>query len=757
MAEPVQVGEYRRRASDAFRRQSGFGRMPESATRVISSGVSAIGNSIRTTGMHKLLCASALGCLGSRCIVVGEKGILAQSLITAAVMAGHPELTAAVLLGSILGLATRSDTLYELPRFLMYIAFLHLALAVSRRLCRRRDMKQVNLAAGSGFVCAFGFMVVPQLVNGSGMAALPVSVAVAGLVVAVALLSWQGLVTLFKVLDGDIGIDSLIGTGSREARYVLALSMIAIGGLDGISIGAVHVSHILGSTIVLIAGLCYGAATGSLIGSVAGLGISISQASHLSVMIIYSVAGMATGLLRRRNPVAALILGTVTGSAACSVLYERFSGEPTLSLAIGAGLAYAACTWIPQFSEASVVEGDNVVFEGTLPQIESAKERLRSLAGVFGALAQTVASASDVCGSYKSTGFDLLLQEIHQRVCSTCGTHNRCWEKRFYATYDMFLTLFAELEVRSLESVGHGRSYREVPTYLREGCINSRRAVREALDILEEQRERLQTSDRIPDTKQIISTQFRGLAEVVDRMVEEICANERYGAGEQLHRSTASRVQSVEVGIYRAAGSTSAVSGDSRLVYDLGNDRTLIILGDGMGTGERAAVESRFATATVKELIVAGMSHTAAIETVNSIMLMRRNDESFSTLDMAMIDTSRQRVEFTKMGSWPSYLKRGKTVERISSPALPIGIVPGLDVETVVRAIHSGDVVVMASDGVLGYNSDMDKVDRWIMNYLMSTSITCPRELVNALADDIRSALHVIWDDDVTLIAAKVL
>jgi stage II sporulation protein E len=137
-------------------------------------------------------------------------------------------------------------------------------------------------------------------------------------------------------------------------------------------------------------------------------------------------------------------------------------------------------------------------------------------------------------------------------------------------------------------------------------------------------------------------------------------------------------------------------------------------------------------------------------------MLIRRRDESFTTLDMAIIDTRRKKVEFTKMGSWPSYLKRGRTVERISSSALPIGILPSVEFETIVRTIHKGDYVVMASDGVLGCSSDMDVVDRWILQYLKSTSITCPRELVNALADDMRAELNVIWDDDVTLIAVKV-
>ncbi len=758
MTEPVQVGEYQRRTSDAFGRCSGVGGVSQATafgSRVVSMVAAAIGNSIRIAGAQKLLYAFAMSCIGARCIIVGEKGILAQSLVMAAVTVGCPELIAATFLGSIAGLASRSTTLYELPRFLAFTALLHLVLAVWKRICKREVAGQPGPLTGAAFVCSFGVRIIPSLVNGDGVTALPVSLAVAGLAVSIGILTWRGLTAVLQALDRDIGIASLINPRSKEAKYILATIVVIIGGLDAISIGSVYLSHVLAATVVMVAALCYGSATGSFIGGIAGMGASIAQVRYLPVAIAYFVSGIAVGLVRSRNVVVALVLGTAAGAAACTAICELLRGslvQVSMCLAIGAGLAYAAYTWIPELSAVSAETDCSAAAEVMASQVRNARERLKSLAGVFCNISQIMTAADEERGYSKNTGFDLLLQEMHRRVCSTCGTSGRCWDRMFYATYETFLTLFADLEVRSLDSNCDRRRY-EVPAYLHKRCINSRRVVKAAVDILEEKREQLHANVSAVDTHNVISSQFRGLAEVVDRMVEEICQSEQHSFGLQSHRGHG---KPVEAGIYRAARSISAVSGDSRLVYDLGNGRTLIVLGDGMGIGEKAASESRFATTLVKELIVAGMSHRAAIETVNSIMLIRRRDESFTTLDMAIIDTRRKKVEFTKMGSWPSYLKRGRTVERISSSALPIGILPSVEFETIVRTIHKGDYVVMASDGVLGCSSDMDVVDRWILQYLKSTSITCPRELVNALADDMRAELNVIWDDDVTLIAVKV-
>ncbi|MFY9487000.1 MAG: hypothetical protein WAQ30_10795, partial [Bacillota bacterium] len=113
MTEPVQVGEYQRRTSDAFGRCSGVGGVSQATafgSRVVSMVAAAIGNSIRIAGAQKLLYAFAMSCIGARCIIVGEKGILAQSLVMAAVTVGCPELIAATFLGSIAGLASRSTT-----------------------------------------------------------------------------------------------------------------------------------------------------------------------------------------------------------------------------------------------------------------------------------------------------------------------------------------------------------------------------------------------------------------------------------------------------------------------------------------------------------------------------------------------------------------------------------------------------------------------------------------------------------------------
>jgi len=758
MAEPIQVGEYQRRMTDVLSRPSQASRMSEIAAfgeTILNAGATAVANIIQAAKVQRLLCAFVLGVAGARYTIVGEQGVLVQSLLMAARLSGCSALRSGVLVGSVLGFATSGSSLNEMLRFLVYAALLSLLFILTRQPSNPKQTDNIYLPIGLSFICSFAVRLVPSLYSRDGWAALPVSLAVSGLAVATGVLCWLGLTVLLELLDNGFSIGKVITLGINRVRYLLVLCIIIIGGLEGIAAGPINISHVLASAIVLIAGLCYGPATGSLIGSIAGFGLSAAHTRYLPGMIAYPLAGMASGLLSNRSVIAALAVSAAAGSATCFAYSERFRGFPAevgLGLTVGACFAYAVASLAPQYFSAHAGSEEAATSETEISPILAARERLKSLTDVFGMLAKALAGADQESTLRQSTEFDLMLEELHQRLCTGCGRNERCWGKRFYPTYEMFLTLFSELEVRSYEDPR--RAHDEVPRYLRDRCINSRRAVTTALDILEQKREQCHVDDRASDVKNIISSQFKGLAEVVERIIDEICEGEANADSPARMRNGPRR--SVEIGVYRTASSSSAVSGDSRLVHDLGTDRILVVLGDGMGAGEKAASESRFATTMVKELLAAGLSLRAAIETVNSIMLMRRMEESFSTLDIAIIDVRKRHIEFTKMGSCPSYLKRGKSVERISSSALPIGILPGLEFETVVRPITSGDLLVMVSDGVLGCTGDVDEVDQWVTRYLQSTSITSPRELVNALIDDMKSSLNAMWDDDATMIAVRV-
>lgn len=55
------------------------------------------------------------------------------------------------------------------------------------------------------------------------------------------------------------------------------------------------------------------------------------------------------------------------------------------------------------------------------------------------------------------------------------------------------------------------------------------------------------------------------------------------------------------------------------------------------------------------------------MRTINSLLLLRSTEESFVTIDIAVINTYSGEVEFLKIGSAPSFIKRVREVATIKS------------------------------------------------------------------------------------------
>src|SRR5690606_31165379 len=141
-------------------------------------------------------------------------------------------------------------------------------------------------------------------------------------------------------------------------------------------------------------------------------------------------------------------------------------------------------------------------------------------------------------------------------------------------------------------------------------------------------------------------------------------------------------------------------SGDSFSTVELGNGKFAVALSDGMGNGERAKMESSAALSILQQLLQSGMDEELAIKSVNSVLLLRSNDEMFATIDVALIDQYHAMTTFLKTGSTPSFIKRGSEVITITANNLPIGILQDIEVDLIKLQLMPGDTLIMFTDGI---------------------------------------------------------
>lgn len=187
------------------------------------------------------------------------------------------------------------------------------------------------------------------------------------------------------------------------------------------------------------------------------------------------------------------------------------------------------------------------------------------------------------------------------------------------------------------------------------------------------------------------------------------------------------------------------------------NDGTyLTIVSDGMGSGPEAGIESGLAVDLIEKFIENGFSEKTAINTVNSVMAMKFNeDEKFTTMDLSIVDLYTGETEFIKIGGVVSFIKRGQDVKVIKSNSLPFGILDSVDISSEKVKLKHGDIIVSISDGVLDIDKNNVGSYSWLQEYLQYAD-TNP----SALSRDILEKAVVlsggkVWDD-MTVLVSKI-
>jgi stage II sporulation protein E len=212
----------------------------------------------------------------------------------------------------------------------------------------------------------------------------------------------------------------------------------------------------------------------------------------------------------------------------------------------------------------------------------------------------------------------------------------------------------------------------------------------------------------------------------------------------------------VDTGVASAAKGGDLLSGDSYSTKELGNGKFAVALSDGMGNGERANIESSTALAVLQQLLQSGMDERLAIKSVNSVLMLRSADEMFATVDMALIDLYSASTTFLKIGSTPSFIRRGSEVIPISANNLPVGILNEIEVDLLRIQLQPGDILIMMTDGIYDAPGYAMNKELWMKRMIQEIQVESPQEMADCLLERIVRHLDGEIVDDMTVIVARI-
>lgn len=153
-------------------------------------------------------------------------------------------------------------------------------------------------------------------------------------------------------------------------------------------------------------------------------------------------------------------------------------------------------------------------------------------------------------------------------------------------------------------------------------------------------------------------------------------------------------------GVARATKKGEALSGDSFSFLYPDSGETVLLLSDGMGSGEAASRDSEAVIGLLEQFLAAGFDEKTAIRLINSVLLLRTEGKSYSTVDITVMNPYGGTCEFIKLGAAGTYIKRENWIERVESATLPVGMFGEADYDTKEKKLYDGDYVIMTSDGV---------------------------------------------------------
>ena len=584
------------------------------------------------------------------------------------------------------------------------------------------------------------------------------------------------------------GVDAVRSTGpvlrGAERLCLICFGLAVIGGAGYFRIASMN----LGVVLAIAAALLYARINGTVYGGIGGLlcGLSLALGGHDSRIILpLALSGLAAGapcLSRMRWMGIPLVLAGnllswfLSGMDAPPAAWEAaFAGAMLASLVPNELLE----KWKPYLRGA---DGGGRSMENAFvtQRIAQMREAIQNLAHALPQCPQEPPTTGEELGSL---------------LCAQCANRETCWGRGRNRTEKM---LSASMELaRKGEEVNeenlpalaeHGCLRAEKITQLAHDAYINRKRRSAALQKAKYERELTLTHlAALSGTLGELGAMTAGdsyndliAAHVIDTALEELniparlsyarrvdghlqaalelqsvmpmqkqldqllrCLASAEGIPLAVSRAEQGRVELEEVPLYSASvgmaslcadGEKGEVCGDACSAKRCEGGRLLMMLCDGMGHGEQAHQQSEKTLELLLLLLEAGYTRRQAITAVNGMMLGVEETERFSTVDLVDVDLWTGEVYGEKLGACASWVVRGSHMKKIEGSSLPLGILREAVPMAAQYRLHSGDILVLMSDGV----ADVFETDAQWKEALEDSIFIQPQRMADAI---LRNAL----------------
>ena len=545
---------------------------------------------------------------------------------------------------------------------------------------------------------------------------------------------------------------------SKEVISLVVAALALILCLSRISLFGISLSGIACSYIVMIASYLFKESGGAVIGTGASLGFTMTGNS-LPTVFCYAGAGLFSGLFSYSGRVLCACAYIFSYGALHLFLSE---GNRSFLPLIETAIASFFFVITPQsfviklktfFSFSLFSNRDRELYNLVVSKIKTIRNGICDMSG-------TVSKVSHFLKEKSVPDTTMVYLRVRDNVCSDCGSYMKCWKSQMSATLGEFDCVMEEIRKNgivtpsgaplSLQSKcirimslcdNFNKNYASYSARIgTEGRINEMRkitadqfdtvcqmlddlldgfengtkpvgekslAIKNSLDDMGVASAVTCYEDNVGNLFVNINTNadckatekeiFDCLEKVTERdFAKPVIVNT---VKEKLLMFYEKPEYAVQCDFFQISSRKDESCGDCFESFYDGKGNFIAVLSDGMGRGNRAAVDSTMATSLFSRLIVSGFSFPCALRLVNSAMLIKGHEESLATLDILKVNLYNGHSVLYKAGASASLLLRNGKVGEIKKSALPIGLLRQAEFATAQGNLKDEDIIVLMSDG----------------------------------------------------------
>lgn len=215
-----------------------------------------------------------------------------------------------------------------------------------------------------------------------------------------------------------------------------------------------------------------------------------------------------------------------------------------------------------------------------------------------------------------------------------------------------------------------------------------------------------------------------------------------------LHRSV---VYDAIFGLSKATKDGSEISGDTHSVTRINEQKFLVALSDGMGSGKQAETIASTSLSLIESFYKSGLNGTLILNTVNKLLAIN-SEESFTALDVSVIDLKTCSADFIKYGSPYGFIINENGVKIVEGNSLPLGILEELKPAVCNAQLSDGDMILLVTDGI----SDAFGSSGDIIDYLRTAPAKNPQALTDGILEQAVKLNGGKHKDDMTALAVRI-